>query len=515
MSKLILILVAGGFILYGVTNITLNQNVVRGSENSYDNYSYNQARNIAASVAEMALSQLADSSSWRVNTPTTMSIFGGSAVYTVVDTISGSPIVSIQTPSFSPNMVFGGWDGGQQQSDQNKEHNNGSNNNGNGNGYGNGYQNNGYGYGNGNGNGNSYGYGNGYNNEDSEKDKDKKDNDGKHKDSGHENDEGHGHGNDHHHGHGGNGGNGNGGNGNGGNGNGGNGGSGGGTNPPAANNSYVKITVNGTYMDVTKTVVVYAQFNTGGSTVPSSIKASITTNGSTNTNGNLTVDGRDHDTNGTLLATGGMPGIYSTGNVQQKSQSQIGGTFNGVDYAPSMPAAVGIVDAKQTWSGTYPTTPDEVMGGTGGGFPSGTLKTYAQSGKNGSQYVTSSNGLTFPLSGVTYVELPANGSLSNINLSGSGILIVHNTSGNAVISGINSGTFSGLIITDDISGLNGTVIGGIFTLNSGNSTLGSGSGSLLYSNKAIQNAVGLFSTSSPKAAYGAAGKRLSVVRWQG
>jgi hypothetical protein len=229
----------------------------------------------------------------------------------------------------------------------------------------------------------------------------------------------------------------------------------------------------------------------------------------------LVVDGRDHDDLGNLINSLGMTGIYSTGSVSQKGQSLIGGTVNGSDYAPAKPANSGVIEASQTWSGTYPTTPDEVMGGSSSNFPDGTLKSFAESGKSGSQYATSPNGLTFPLSGVTYVELPANGSWNNINLSGSGILIVHNTSGSAVISGISSGTFKGMIITDDISSVDGTIIGGIFTLNSGGSTLGNGAGSILYSSKAIQDAINIFNTAGGSNTYGAGGKRLNVVRWQG
>ena len=90
MSRLVLILVVGGFFLYGMTNLMLNKNITRTTEVTADNYSYANARNIANSVAQMALSKLADNSSWRVTTPATINLLGGSATYTVVDVTSNS-----------------------------------------------------------------------------------------------------------------------------------------------------------------------------------------------------------------------------------------------------------------------------------------------------------------------------------------------------------------------------------------------------------------------------------------
>ncbi len=57
------------------------------------------------------------------------------------------------------------------------------------------------------------------------------------------------------------------------------------------------------------------------------------------------------------------------------------------------------------------------MGGTSAGFPSGFLKSYAQSGSGGSQYVTNPSSLTYPLTGVTYVEI--SGTWNSANITGS------------------------------------------------------------------------------------------------
>ena len=48
---MLLILVVGGYLLYGITNLMLNKNVTEGTQNSADSYSYSQAHNIANSAA--------------------------------------------------------------------------------------------------------------------------------------------------------------------------------------------------------------------------------------------------------------------------------------------------------------------------------------------------------------------------------------------------------------------------------------------------------------------------------
>ncbi len=169
MSRMILILVIGGFILYGVTNISLNKNVNEGTQTSVDSYSQGQARNIANSVAQMALSKLADDNTWRVNSAATISIFGGTASYTVEDyngsssSGSGSSVGSGEGEGGgdhegggeddnnhegdhssalsvnSQNLAFGGWYG--EVSGKNGDNSNG------GNGYGNEHGNGGNGHG--------------------------------------------------------------------------------------------------------------------------------------------------------------------------------------------------------------------------------------------------------------------------------------------------------------------------------------------------------------------------------
>ena len=87
MSRFILIIVLGAFITYSITSLTQNTNVTQTTENSVNNYSQTKARNIANSTIQMLMSQVADSSDWRVPNPVTKNIFDGEVTYTVTDTI--------------------------------------------------------------------------------------------------------------------------------------------------------------------------------------------------------------------------------------------------------------------------------------------------------------------------------------------------------------------------------------------------------------------------------------------
>jgi hypothetical protein len=62
--------------------------------------------------------------------------------------------------------------------------------------------------------------------------------------------------------------------------------------------------------------------------------------------------------------------------------------------------------------------------------------------------------------------------------------------GNAAIKNLNNGTFKGLIIADDIEKIHASIIGAVVSMTtspSGN-CIGNGSGDVLYSNAAIQQA---------------------------
>ena len=96
MSKMILILVVGAFITYGIVNITSNDNVTNATENAADNYSLTKARNIANSTAEMILANLGDNINWRVTSPVTVNVLGGETIYKVEDAFfNGDSLIKI------------------------------------------------------------------------------------------------------------------------------------------------------------------------------------------------------------------------------------------------------------------------------------------------------------------------------------------------------------------------------------------------------------------------------------
>src|SRR5262249_10808121 len=135
----------------------------------------------------------------------------------------------------------------------------------------------------------------------------------------------------------------------------------------------------------------------------------------------------------------GSWGVYSTSPTFDQSGSlEVGGTdSNKVDHAPQVRDGDSVaILLNQTWPGGFPTTPDSAFG-----FNEGTLKVMAKSGFAGSQYVTDPTKLRYPLSGVTYVELPTSSPSNtwspNTSIKGQGIFIIHNSARNATIKNAN------------------------------------------------------------------------------
>jgi hypothetical protein len=247
----------------------------------------------------------------------------------------------------------------------------------------------------------------------------------------------------------------------------------------------------GTSLERRDTSIAYVQ---KGGFVPPTVKGAITANNPVTTLGNLTVDGRDHGISGAVIAGQGTAGIWTTGSLSQSGNSRIGGFRSGTEYAPSKPANANAVASGQTWPGGYPGSPDSILGGSANGYPEGFLKSLAQSHVAGSQYTTDPGTLTYPLKGITYVELPSGGTWQSMSINGSGILIVHNSSRNAIMKNLNSGTFTGLMIVDDAIHVHATIIGALIGLTpspSEGNCIGNGSGSVLYSSQAIIDATGM------------------------
>lgn len=239
----------------------------------------------------------------------------------------------------------------------------------------------------------------------------------------------------------------------------------------------------------TCTVYVYR----GG--VPPALKAAICTNNDIEASGNMDIDGRNHRLDGSVVPSSGTYGIWTTKNFIRTGAADIGGTtVTGTDFSPSKTPPSSIIATGQTYPGGYPSSPDSILGGIAAGYPEGKLKQIAQSKVNGSQYTTNPATLAYPLQGVTYVELPAGSSWLSCNIEGSGILVVHNSSVNAIMREVNSGTFRGVIVVDDILHVQTTIIGAIIGLSaspSAGNCIGNGVGDVLYSTEAIRNITGL------------------------
>jgi hypothetical protein len=225
----------------------------------------------------------------------------------------------------------------------------------------------------------------------------------------------------------------------------------------------VKVEVESTVGSKQARVVVYADRRIGY--IPEPVRAVFTANGPLDkTISNMFIDGRDHDLNGILNANNGVVGVSTSLSFVNVGGAKIGGTDpDGIDYPPTFPEDANIIEENYNWGGSFPTSPDAVLG-----LEEETLKQIAQSGEGGSQYVTNPSSLTYPLRGVTYVEIPPESSLKfELQGDSDGILVIHNSEVNAKIIEISSKNnlpFKGLIIADYLFHIHLDVIGAIMLL---------------------------------------------------
>jgi hypothetical protein len=216
-------------------------------------------------------------------------------------------------------------------------------------------------------------------------------------------------------------------------------------------------------------------------------------------NGGGEIDGRNYNTNNQLISPGGTGtyGVWTTGTINiPGSSAVIGGTANGIDYAPSPNPDTSIVRQNQVYDPGYPTNADQVMGGANAGFPDGTLMSAAKSGALGSQYIKSQSGslptYNSPFSGITYIDW-SGGSVNNV--SGSGILIINNLIPTNLSIEIKSSTFTGIVILSsniNLSVKQGGVVGTVVVTgpNAPTSQLSvNGQGYIHYSSQAIKNGI--------------------------
>lgn len=197
-----------------------------------------------------------------------------------------------------------------------------------------------------------------------------------------------------------------------------------------------------------------------------SVDAAITTRSEVTTLGNITIDGRDYDSTGTLVGTG-VKAIKSCGAITQSGNSVIGG--DGV--APAKKVTDPIIE-EYVSDGGYPETPEQLLG-----LPAGALN----------QFRTSTLP-SLPFNGIVYY-VPPDDSFNVPNLQGSeGLFIVHNDDCDAKMMNFD-GKFTGLIIADQIAHVNAgaLIIGAIYTLSkeSGTNAFGNGDAHILYSSSVI------------------------------
>ncbi|MBN1593380.1 MAG: hypothetical protein JW941_09080 [Candidatus Coatesbacteria bacterium] len=243
---------------------------------------------------------------------------------------------------------------------------------------------------------------------------------------------------------------------------------------PASVNSMIQ--ASGTYSQSSHGVRVLVQ------TRAPNLRSAITANPPVDTLGTFIVDGRDYDETGNIIPGQGGLAVECSNDVTRRGSSVYGGTnANGDDFAPTTTYDPSIVKDNSTFDGGFPDNPDAVIG-----VPVGTLKTRAMSGVSGSQYTTDPSTLSMPLSGVTYVDLPSGGQWNDATLSGSGILVVHSPTKDAIIKNM-YGTFKGIIIADDVDKIHGTIIGNLTVpgdVATGN-CIGNGEGQVLFSSYQI------------------------------
>jgi hypothetical protein len=228
--------------------------------------------------------------------------------------------------------------------------------------------------------------------------------------------------------------------------------------------SFVKIVSSAKYNGFTKTVITYSK-RPGEGWIPRSVRAAWTANGPlNNTISNMLIDGRNHDLNGNIIPKTGVYGVSTSVEFQVGQYGSIGGTNDNIDYPISFSVNPKVIEENYNWGGTFPKSPDEILG-----YPEGTLKKFAQDGMNGSIHTTNPVDLERRiLSGVTYLELPS-GKDGKIRLHKGihkGILIVHNdaTDSRTVEITLEQGEFQGLIIGDYMFHFHIDVLGSIILL---------------------------------------------------
>ncbi len=200
--------------------------------------------------------------------------------------------------------------------------------------------------------------------------------------------------------------------------------------------------------------------------IPPYVGGAATVNSSVTTSGNIVIDGRDHNADGSLTGDPGVDGISCAGTITQTGSSTIGGNGN----APASPA---LPSSMEQLVNPFPSTqPWDILGVSQAWFQANVPvhDTPPPAGSSGIYYYT-----------------PPSGTWNPVDLgNSSGILIVHNADNTATMKNLN-GTFTGLIISDQITHINGTatIYGAVITTNQVGNTLGNGNALVAYSSSVL------------------------------
>ncbi|MDD5085354.1 MAG: hypothetical protein PHE61_04840 [Candidatus Omnitrophica bacterium] len=207
------------------------------------------------------------------------------------------------------------------------------------------------------------------------------------------------------------------------------------------------------------------------------VTAAVRADGDVRTLGNFTADGRDHDANGNLTGTPGLPGISTTGDVDCDGSSQVGGR----GFAPVEGFAGGQPPYSQPHNGEpLPPTPEEILGVDAHHFD-GVTKV------NDPAHFPVPGDANY-VAGVYYLTSSA----AEINLDAlqqPAILIAHSSDpANPAVLFNPKGTFKGIIVADEIRQITGqtTIIGAVVSKFSEH-TLGMGIAKILYSSEVIKD----------------------------
>ncbi len=270
----------------------------------------------------------------------------------------------------------------------------------------------------------------------------------------------------------------------------------------------IKIEVTAKFDDSEFTVRTFTTIESGG-WVPPFIRAAWTANGDLDhTISDMYIDGRDHDLDTNLISYTGRYGVSSSTDFSNTQNAEIGGTKDSIDYPMSYPEDPNVIEENYDWDGNFPKSPDEILG-----YPEGTLKTIAKSGAGGSQYVLNpgttidASDLTFPISGVTYIEITDGQETEwkSPTKTGTdkGILVIHAPDGSSKAKGVKADNnaehpFTGLLITDYSFHHHLNILGAVLQLSPNLETSKDCKGNkdhwVYYSSKAIINATELVAT---------------------